>query len=86
MKIWSISSHSKIYNFFLSKFFYQKFCIYILIFLIYHIFLSLYKISQIKTIHKNACIKRHKQKNNSYFSNSKMYYHIFGAYMLYIFI
>ncbi len=40
---------------------------------------SLYKISQIKTIHKNACIKRHRHKTDPYFWTSKVHYYIFGA-------
>jgi len=32
---------------------------------------SIYKISQIKTIHKNACIKRQRKKTNPYISTSK---------------
>jgi hypothetical protein len=32
---------------------------------------SIYKISQIKTIHKNACIKRQRKKTSPYISTSK---------------
>jgi hypothetical protein len=60
--------------------YYGIICIYVLIFLIYHI-LGPYKICQIKIIQKIACIKRHKQKINPYFSTSKVHYYIFGAYM-----
>jgi hypothetical protein len=33
---------------------------------------SIYKISQIKTIHKNACIKRQRKKTNPYISTSNL--------------
>jgi hypothetical protein len=33
---------------------------------------------------QNACIEKHKQKANQYFFNFKIYYYIFGAYMLQI--
>jgi hypothetical protein len=54
MKIWLISGHSKVHNFFLTIFshmlFFQK----------KHI-LNPYNISQINFINKNLCVYRHKQ-------------------------
>ncbi len=56
------------------------FCIYVFISLKYYI-LTPYKIFEIKFINKNACIERHKQRANPYFSTSKVQYYIFGASM-----
>ncbi len=58
MKIWPISSHSKVQNLFLINVFPGIFCIYVPIPLINHT-LNPYKIFQIKTIQKNACTKKH---------------------------
>ncbi len=56
MKIWFILGHSKVNNLFMVNFFYQLFFTFIYLIVTYDI-LNPYNISQIKFIHKNACIE-----------------------------
>jgi hypothetical protein len=67
MKIWPFQVIQNFINFFLLIFFQEFFCIYVSIPLINHT-LNTYKISQIKTIQKNACTKKHIKNLKSFFS------------------